>query len=176
MLRAPDRGECPEYYFGYIDLAQKDDILAALESELDRTVELLAAIPSHAETTRYEPGKWSIREVVGHIIDVERVFANRAFHFARSDSQPLPGMEQDEYNDASNFGDRALPELAEELRAVRGATLALFRSFSDEAWTRVGTASGFQFTVRALPYVIAGHELHHRAILEERYLPAMEGC
>jgi DinB family protein len=170
MLRAPDRGECPDFYFRYIDLAPKDDILIALGVEHERTVELLGSVPPHAETFRYAPGKWTIREAVGHVIDSERVFTNRAFHFARSDPNPLPSMDQDEYNDAAEYRDRPLPELVDELRAVRGATIALFSSFADETWARVGTASGAQFSVRTIPYMTVGHELHHRALLVERYL------
>lgn len=173
MPHRPEPGDCPDYYFRYIDLAPGQDVLRALTSEMERTQSLLTSISSGDETTRYQPGKWSVREVVGHIIDVERVFANRAFHFARCDAEPLPGMDQDDYNDASNAGSRPLQELATELRAVRAATLALFGGFSDETWTRVGTASGYQFSVRAFPYIIAGHEVHHRHILQERYLPVM---
>jgi len=173
MLRFPEPGECPEYYFLYIRLAPEQDILAALASEMERTQSFLATIPSEAETTSYQPGKWSVREVVGHIIDVERVFTNRAFHFARLGAQSLPGMDQDEYNDASNARGRPLKDLAAELQAVRGGTLALFNGFSDLEWTRVGTGSGYPFQVRTFPYILAGHELHHRGILQEKYLPGL---
>ena len=173
MLRPPERGECPDYYFRYIDLADTNDVLTALETEMDRTQELLSSIPAAGETVTYEPGKWSVREVVGHVIDVERLFTYRAFTFARGDSAQLPAMDQDEYNDGSNAHARSLVDLASELAAVRGSTLAMFRGFADSVWTNQGIASGFQFTVRAFPYMMVGHEVHHRAILEEKYLPVI---
>jgi len=172
MLTIPERDLCPEYYFTYIDLVEPDeDVLTALEQEIVKTRALLGGLPEEAGDIRYAEGKWSIRESLGHVIDAERVFSFRAFAMGRGDRQPIPGMEQDEYAKASNAGERSLAFLLDEFEAVRSATVALFRSFDDEAWARRGTASGFEFVVRAFPYIVLGHERHHHVIFRDRYLP-----
>ena len=141
-----------------------------LSGQITDTVGLLSSVPSDLEEYRYEPGKWSVREVVGHLIDTERIFAFRALAFARGDTVSLPGMDQDEYASMSNAASRPLAELAAEFAAVRTATVALFNSFSADAWSRVGLASGWSFTVRSVAFIIAGHEIHHRTGLEENYV------
>jgi uncharacterized damage-inducible protein DinB len=122
---------------------------------------------------RYAPGKWSVKEVLGHIADTERIFTYRALRIGRGDQTPLSGFEQDDYVKTGVFGERALAELAEEFGAVRGASIVLFRSFKEEAWPRRGVANEKEVTVRALAFITAGHQIHHRAILEERYFPAI---
>ena len=130
----------------------------------------LRAIPESRAGHRYAPGKWSIREVVGHICDAERVFLYRALRFARNDSTPLPGFDENAFVSASRFDDRALAGLVAEFEAVRAATVPFFDALYPEEWTRHGTASGKGMSVRGLAWVIAGHELHHLDVLGTRYL------
>jgi len=130
----------------------------------------LRSIGEHKAAYRYAPGKWSIKQVVGHLSDSERVFSYRALRFARGDTTPLPGYEENLYADIGNSDIQALEALAHEFHAIRQSTMALFRSFDDDTWLRKGTASDVDFTVRALAYQIAGHEIHHVGILQERYL------
>ena len=174
-MTMPDWGppaptEAPEPYRGYLAHVPAGDILAILDAQLDDTVKLLAGLDETAAEYRYEAGKWSVKEVVGHLCDVERVFTYRALRFARNDPTPLPGFEQDDYVANGGYGARTLTSLLDELRAVRRSTVALFRGLDPGVPLRRGTASGGQFTVRVLAHIIAGHELHHRAILRERYL------
>jgi uncharacterized damage-inducible protein DinB len=169
----PATGEYASFYETYISLIQSDDILGALETQRLQTAQLLAPRSEREGNFRYAPGKWSVKEVVGHLSDSERVFAYRAMRIARADTTPLSGFEQDDYVRSSGASERSLPDLAEEYAAVRAASLALFRSLTDEAWARRGTANKNEVTVRALAYIIAGHEVHHRRILEERYFPAI---
>ena len=119
---------------------------------------------------RCAPGKWSIKEVIGHLVDSERVFAYRALCFSRNDKNPLPSMEQDDYVTYGNFDRRTLQDLGDEFRYVRLSSIILFKSFDKEIELRRGTASGFEFTVRTFPYIIAGHVEHHLKILKDRYL------
>lgn len=179
-LPRPTAGDAAPYYFTYIDKVpegdgpQKDgsegDVLAILAAGVDETRHLLAGLTPEREHHRYEPGKWSIREVLGHVIDAERVFGYRAFHIARGDASPLPSMDQNDYAARCGAGRRPLAELLDEFDLLRRAHLALFRSLDAEAWERTGTASGYPFRARALPFILAGHEIHHRGILAERYL------
>jgi hypothetical protein len=141
-----------------------------LRDQLAETESLLREIGESRGNHRYAPGKWSVKEVVGHLADAERVFSYRALRFAREDKTPLPGYEQDDYVRSANFDSRHLAELAAEFRSVRAATITLFTGFSDDALMRMGPANNVAFSVRALGWIIAGHELHHRRILKERYL------
>ena len=165
----PASDEYHPYYAGYVAEVPAGDVLAVLERQLDETARLLRRVPPERETFRYALGKWSIREVVGHLADVERVLSHRALRFARNDPTPLPGFDENTYVPAGAFDRRPLPELLEELAAVRRATLALFRPFDAAAWARAGDANGSRVTVRALAYIIAGHERHHVGVLRERY-------
>ncbi|HVT59527.1 MAG TPA: DinB family protein [Thermoanaerobaculia bacterium] len=149
--------------------AAGSDVLAMLAAEAERTAALLAGIPETRAGLRYAPGKWSIRELIGHLADTERIMAYRALRIARADPTPLPGFDEKAYAAASGADARALADLAAELGAVRAATLALFAHLDAGALARRGTANDQTVSVRALAAVIAGHELHHRAILEERY-------
>ncbi len=172
-LTRPGEGEHAPYYGLYVGQVPDGDVLDILATEVNRTVHLLASLDETQAGWRYAPGKWSVKEVLGHVIDVERVFAYRALHFARGDSAPLPSMEQDEWARAAEADQRSLSSLLDEFIAVRQAVVAMFRGFAPAVWTRRGTASGFEFTVRSLPYIIAGHELHHRSVLETKYLPSL---
>lgn len=169
----PNADEYAPHYHTYVSLVKTDDVLGALESQRLQMSQLLAARSEREGNFRYAAGKWSVKEVVGHVNDAERIFSYRALRIARGDATPLASFEQDDYILAGNFGERTLADLAEEFLAVRAATLALFRSLNDEAWGRRGIASQKEVTTRAMAYIIAGHELHHRGILVERYFPAI---
>lgn len=166
----PAQGEFLPYYERYIALVPDGDVLATLETQMSDTQALLRGLPASTSTYRYAPDKWSVNEVVGHVIDAERIFAARALRFARNDATALPGFEQDDYVRNSNANAYPLAELAAELDHVRRSTLFLFRHLDEPAWLRRGVASNAEVTVRALAYIIAGHELHHREILHTRYL------
>ncbi len=166
----PQPWEYFEYYGLYVDKVPEGDVLSLLDEEHRETQRLLAEIPEQRADYRYAPGKWSVKEIIGHVIDSERVFGYRALSFARGDPAALPSMEQDEWAAASNAASRPLTALAEEFAIVRKSHIALFASFDEQVWQRSGTASGFEFTVRSLPYIILGHELHHLEVLRERYL------
>jgi len=169
-LPRPSAGDAAPYYFGYIDLVPQADVLDVLARGVAETRRALADVGPERETFRYAPGKWSIRELIGHIVDAERVFGNRAFHIGRGDAAPLPSMEQDDYVRAANADRRPLADLLDELDLARRSHLRLFQGFDAEAWDRVGTAASFPFRTRAFPFILAGHEIHHRRILAERYL------
>ncbi len=172
----PGSDEYREMYGGYVDRVPPGDIVERLRTQLDGTLGLVTALPPAGADYAYAPGKWSVKQVIGHLADAERVMSMRAVCFARGEAAPLPPFEEDAYVANAGFERRTLASLVDELRAVRAATIALFDGLPSEAWTRQGTASGHPITVRALAWVIAGHELHHRAILEERYLPALHAA
>jgi DinB family protein len=172
-LVRPEPGEYASFYETYVSKVQGGDVLSQLESQRLQTAQLFAASSERDGNFRYAPSKWTIKEVVGHLSDTERVFSYRALRIARGDQTPLPGFEQDDYVKNGNFAEQSLADLVLEFGLVRASTLALLRSFSAEAWARRGTASNNPITVRALAFIIAGHELHHREILKERYFPAI---
>src|SRR5579871_2678132 len=172
-MARPEPGEYPPFYETYVSKVPGGDVIAQLESQRLQTAQLFAASTERDGNFRYAPDKWTIKEVVGHLSDSERIFSYRALRIARGDQTPLPGFEQDDYVKAGNFADQSLADLVQEYGLVRVSTLALLRSFNAEAWGRRGTASEKPITVRALAFVIAGHELHHREILKERYFPAI---
>ena len=165
----PQAGEFAPYYQKYVDRVPAGDLLALLVRQGEETAALFAKVKESDAGYRYAPDKWSIREVVGHISDAERVFAYRALRFARGDEGALLSFDEKAFVAGGGFDRRTLADLVAELRAVRQATLALLRSLDDAAWARGGTASGKHVTVRALGHIIAGHEAHHVAILKERY-------
>ena len=166
----PGAGEHSEYYGRYVSLVPDGDVIESLGSGLESLTILLRDIPPERERHRYEPGKWSIREMVGHIIDTERVFAYRALRFARNDATPLEGFDQDPYVANAAFDELPLSSLIPELDAVRRSTVLLFSHLAPEAWSRGGEASGAHVTVRALAWITAGHGLYHEKILRSRYL------
>ena len=165
----PAAGEYAEYYAGYIALVPDGDLLTHLRAQRERTVDLLAALDDEQAARRYAPGKWSVKQVLGHMIDVERLFAFRALAIARRDPSDQPSMDQDRWMDAVDFDARRIASLVAEYRAVRDASLALIGSFDDAQADCRGRASGFPFTVRSLVYMLAGHELHHLGVLRARY-------
>ena len=165
----PARSEYAAFYAGYVAAAPDGDIVATLEREGARTVAMFRAMPLELADFAYAPGKWTIREVVAHLSDAERVFAYRALRFGRADPTPLPSFDQEIWMPHAHASMRGWTELVDELAAVRAASLPLFRSFAPEDWARTGIASGATVSVRALAWVVAGHEVHHRRVLAERY-------
>jgi len=173
MVARPEAGEYAPYYAKYIALVPGSDILGALETQRLQMIQLFAARSERDGNFRYAPDKWTVKEVLGHVADTERIFAYRILRIARADQTPIEGFEQDDYVRNAAFNKRPLAELAEEFALVRSATIALLRGIEKEAWLRRGIANKNEVSLRALAFVIAGHELHHRGILEERYFSAI---
>jgi hypothetical protein len=168
-IARPQAGEYAPYYDRYVSLVRGDDILNTLDQQRRDTMLLLSGRDEEDGDFRYAPDKWSAKEVLGHVCDTERVFAYRALRFARADATPVAGFEQDDYVRNGPFAQRPLADLVEDFIAVRRATLSLLRNLDEAAWPRRGVANKNEVSVRALAYIIAGHELHHRRILEEKY-------
>ncbi len=169
-LVRPVRGEAADYYFTYIDQVPDGDVLAALERQADEVGAILRQITGERSLHRYQPGKWTMREVASHINDTERVFAFRAFWFARALGEPLPSFDQDVAVPNAGADEREWGSHIEEFAAVRAASVALFRHMPAEAWSRSGIASGNPFSVSSLAFITVGHVAHHMKILQERYL------
>jgi len=165
-----DRTEAAEYFFTYINQVPEGDIGRILETQEREAVQLLSGLSDERSLHRYAPGKWTIREVVSHINDTERMFTFRALWFARGFDSELPSFEQDIAIRTAGANDRSYRSHVDEFRAIRAATLALFGNLPPDAWTRRGIASGNPFTVRALAHITAGHVAHHMRLLRERYL------
>ncbi len=172
-MKRPDAGDCAPYYFLYIDQVPAGDVLAMLEAQAAETMRLLEGVSEGQADFAYAPGKWTIKDVLAHVIDTERVFAHRALCFARREPAVLPDMDQDHWAASSGASHRTLASLLAELRLVRASTVAQFRGFDPDMLERVGTASDVEFRVRSFPWILAGHERHHRGVLEQRYLPAL---
>jgi hypothetical protein len=166
----PERTEAAPYYSTYIDKVPDGEIVGILESQLDEVLALSRTISEEKSRHRYAPGKWTIREVLNHISDTERVFAFRAFWFARGYDTPLPDFDQEIAAGSAGADEVSWERHVEEFRHVRLSTLSLLGNLPAEAWTRKGVASGNRFTVRALACIAAGHVAHHMSILRERYL------
>jgi len=172
-ISTPESSEYVAYYGRYISLVSGNDILTTLRSQLPETVKLFSTLSEASGELRYAPDKWSIKEMLGHLTDSERVFAYRALRIARNDRTPIEGFEQDDYVRYGPFHQCRLAELVEEFEHVRHASIDLFRGLNQEAWTRRGIANKNEISVRALAYIVAGHELHHRNVLREKYLPLL---
>jgi hypothetical protein len=169
----PAPGEFAGFYQKYIDRVPAGGVAGTLERQVETTLALLRSLSEEEGGQAYAPGKWTIREVVGHVTDAERVFAYRALRIARADPAGLAGFDENAWVPAGAFGRRSLAGLVAEFAAVRTATVLLLRGLPYAAWERCGAANGQEVSVRALAWITAGHELHHRAILEERYLPVL---
>ncbi len=171
LYNRPDPSEYAPYQKAYLDLVTEDDILRSLESQLTETVALFESLPESRGDYAYAPGKWRLKEVLGHIADTERVMSYRALRVGRGDTMPLAAFDQDAWVAHSASAQRNFRNLVDEMSAVRQATLSLFRSLDPAALLRRGsTDAGNPFTVRAIPYIILGHERHHLRIIRERYL------
>ena len=169
----PEAAEYPESFEGYVSLVPEGDLIETLRHQLGETLALLSRFTEERAGEGYAPGKWSVKELTGHVSDGERVFAYRALSIARGDTQSLPGMDQDVYVAHANFNARTLADLMEEFKHVRASTLDLLGHLDEEAWQRHGVANENPVTVRALAHIIAGHEAHHAGVLRERYLTAL---
>ena len=166
----PANNEYAEYYGRYIDIVPSGKITETLRGQMTDTLNLLAGLTEEQSLHRYADGKWSIKEVIGHIIDCERIFAYRALRLARNDQTPLSGFEQDDYVTNGGFDHRPLSDLAKEYEHVREATVDLFEGLGQEAWERRGKANDVEVSVRAIAWIISGHELHHKGVIKSKYL------
>lgn len=165
----PNPDEYAPYYAGYIALVTEDDVVLALEKQRETTRKLLNSLDEKRAAFRYAPEKWSIKELVGHVADAERVFAYRAMCIARGEKQSLPGFDEKDYVKGGAFDSVPLRELAASLTAARNASLSLFRTLPPGAWSARGMANGVEVTVRALAWMTLGHERHHLKVLKEKY-------
>jgi len=166
----PSPDEYNEFYSGYVNSVPDGDLTAFLSEQQRDLISLRRSLDDTAVERRYAPDKWSVRQVLGHLVDTEWIFAYRMMRIARGDATPLPGMDQDEFMEGANFSERLFESMIEEFEGLRTATIRLSGSFSDEILNRRGTASGFEVSVRALRWIIAGHCQHHMKVLNERYL------
>jgi uncharacterized damage-inducible protein DinB len=169
MMQRPTTDDCGEYYLRYAELVPDGDVLETLKRQGAESTALFAEIDEERSEHRYAPGKWSIKELVGHVVDTERIFAYRALCIARGDQQPLPGFEQDDYIANGNFTARSFASVTAEFQALRTSNLALLASLDPDAQNRLGTASGVSMRTSAIPWIMAGHELHHLRVLRETY-------
>jgi hypothetical protein len=166
----PAASEYSPYYSRYIDRVPAGDIVEILRTQIVETSSFLRAIPDEKTTSGYAPGKWTIRDIVGHLTDTERIMSYRALRFARGDRTPVPGFEESAYAPNAHASDREMSDLVNELELVRASTVALFAGLPADAWGRAGSANGNDISVRALAAVITGHEQHHLTVIRERYL------
>jgi hypothetical protein len=173
-IERPTDTEYLSYYGRYISLVPDGDILAILSQQNEGTLTLLHGLSESQGVFRYAPGKWSIKELVAHLTDAERIFSGRALRFSRDDATPLPGFEENEYVRNGGFDSFALADLVAGFENVRKSTVSLFKLMSSEASKRRGKANNAEVSVRALAYIIAGHELHHMNILRTRYLEGVQ--
>lgn len=168
----PASSEYAPYYAGYINGVPEGDLLETLEHQLRGSLALWRGAPAAKADFRYAEGKWTMKELINHVIDAERIFTYRALRAARGDETPLPGFDENNYASAARTTERTVADLSDEFEHVRRASLALFRSLDDAEAGRVVVASTKPITARALMYIVAGHERHHDMVLQKRYLTA----
>lgn len=169
-MTRPEKSEYFHYYETYVSLVNETDIVAAFKSQLDELSELFDSISEEKSDFAYAQGKWTIKELVGHLIDGERMFGYRALRISRGDETPIEGFEQDIYTENAPFNSYKFSDLAEELKLVRKSNVLFFKHLKETDWSRMGTASGNPVSVRALAYIMVGHVRHHTNILRDRYL------
>lgn len=169
-MTRPDLQAIPPHFRRYVEHVKDVEVLDALSDSGRILQELIKNIPEVKGDYRYEPGKWSIKELLCHLMDAERIFAYRALRFARNDKTPLPGFEENDYAPQANAHSRSLVQLGGEMERLRASTIDLFRSFTPEMLQRTGTSNNTELSALSLGYIIAGHDLHHRKIMLERYL------
>ena len=169
-MNKPDSTEYAPYFEKYISLVPEGEIVVTLGLQIESTLSMIRGLSAAQGDLRYAPGKWSVKEVIGHLIDAERIFAYRALRFARNDATPLPGFDENSFVDNAGFGARSLADLAEEFEYTRKSNVYLFKSLDGDSSVRLGSASDNKISVRAIAYIVAGHELHHMGILRSRYL------
>ncbi len=168
----PDPSEYDTFYGRYVSCVESPDILLVLRQQRTEVLSLVGELSEKAFNRRYAPGKWSLKEVVGHLIDTERLFSFRALCIARGETQSLPGFDQDDYVAAGSFGARTVESLLVEYGAVRSSSIQLFENLDPSVWSNEGTANEVSFTVRAIAFIIAGHEAHHIGVIQDKYLAA----
>lgn len=166
----PSAYEYADYYASYVKLVPEGNMAEILEKQMKETVMMLSALTDHKSEHRYAPGKWSIKEVIGHVTDTERIMSYRLLCIARGETVSLPGYDENKYVEVANFDNLTLKELLDHFACVRQSTIHLLKSLSEENLMRKGTANNTEVSARALLTIIAGHELHHRNIIQERYL------
>ncbi|MCY9666571.1 DinB family protein [Paenibacillus alginolyticus] len=169
MLQRPDSEEYSPYFTGYINQVPEGDYLSILHSQLDAIVDLFSPINNEQGLYRYEPGKWSLKEVLGHITDTERIMSYRMLRIARGDTTNLPGFDQDLYITNTSFDELSMEDLLNDFKAVRQATFTLLKTISEAAWLRKGIANNNEISARALAFVIAGHAQHHLGVIQQKY-------
>ena len=166
----PDITSLPEFYRRYVEHVKDYDLFEAFNISSKATIDLVKSLPEEKGEHRYAPGKWSVKELLCHLIDTERIMSYRALRFARNDKTPLHGFEENDYALEANAGARSLTSIADEMFRLRLSTIDLFASFTEDMLTRTGLANNVKFSVLTVGYIISGHESHHRSILRERYL------
>ena len=169
-ISRPTADEYAPHYETYISKVQTDDLIGALENGRTELISFLRSIPAEKLEYRYQENKWTIKEIIIHLMDAERIFTYRALRFSRNDRTALSGFDENEYVPESNASTRSLQSLIDEYSALRQSTIELFRNITDEMSLRTGIANGKEISVRALGYVIPGHEIHHEGVIKERYL------
>ena len=169
MPQRPAAGEYAPFFAGYVKLVPEADVLPVLAAQASEIRRLAGTIPADRETFRYAPGKWSIREIFGHIGDAERVFGYRAFCISRGDQAPLPGFDENDYIAESAYDEQTVAELAGDFAGLRAANLAVLGRLDPARWARSGNANGNPVSVRALAFIMAGHARHHLGVLKTRY-------
>lgn len=172
-LRKPDPSEYGDAYAHYLDAAPSGDALALHQAQTDEVSALFRGLTEAQGGYRYAPGKWSLKDLLQHLTDAERIFAYRCLRLGRGDATPLPGFEEEDYAAAAEADSHSLADLLADFLAARQASLALFRSLPDAAWGHRGTTSGKSITARCLPYILLGHADHHLKVIRERYLPGL---
>jgi hypothetical protein len=168
----PKRDEHIEYYSTYIDKVPDGDIVDTLTRQLPEVIAFLRSIPEDKHDHAYAPGKWTIRQIVGHLSDGERVFQYRAFRFSRADTTPVPGFDENLYVDNAPFANVSMADLIAEFEDLRRASIHLYSNLDEAALSRRGSANGHEISVRAIGFILAGHVTHHEGVIRSKYLPA----
>ncbi|MBO0959733.1 DinB family protein [Neobacillus sp. MM2021_6] len=170
MLQRPVDNEYPKYYVPYVKLVSDGDLLSILKENLAEMVALFEGLSEEDGHFRYATDKWSIKEVLGHMTDTERIMSYRLLRVGRGDQTPLAGFDENDYINGSQFDLLSNKEILEDFKAVRHATITLIQTMADDGWNRKGIANGTEITTRAIAYIIVGHAIHHGKIIKERYL------
>ncbi|MDR7076932.1 putative damage-inducible protein DinB [Neobacillus niacini] len=170
MLQRPTKNEYPDYYVPYVNLVPEANLVQLLQENLKKTITLFEGISEEVSLHRYAPGKWSIKEVLGHITDTERIMSYRLLRVGRGDQTPLAGFDENDYVQAAQTNNLSLKTILEDFKAARNSTITLVQNLPESAWANIGNANGTEITTRAIAYIIAGHQMHHCKIVEDRYL------
>ncbi len=170
MTRKPEEGSYPQFYKPYVDAVSNDNLMASLSTIHQQSLDLYGSYPEEKWDYRYAPGKWHLKEILGHLCDAERIFTTRALRISRNDQTPMPGFDQNIYVPESNVSHRSVPDLLEEYNLLRKSTIKMFENFSEVQLGRSGIASDWPITASAVGFVTCGHEQHHQNVFRERYI------